>query len=233
MNQLDILWQLQKVDLDLDETGKRLREVESRLGESQELVRARESVREMEASLHDQQVHLRDLELELNGLSSKVKATEDRLYGGRVTNPKELSSLQQDLQYLKRKQGELEDSALLAMTEMDDQKAALQARRRELEQVEGSWSREQADLEKSGGELKGQIEGLAARRVELTAALDKGNLQIYEELRRKKGGRAVSHLSGDLCEGCRVAIPTSRVQIVKRKAELVFCGGCGRILYSG
>ena len=233
MNQLDILWQLQRVDLDLDEAGKRLREVEGQLAESQELLQAREAVREMGAILHDQQSRLRDLELELNGLNSKVKATEDRLYGGRVTNPKELSSLQQDLQYLKRKQGELEDSVLLTMTELDDQNATLQTRRQGLEQVEKNWSRAQDELSNMSGELKSRIKELTAGRIELTATLDKGSLRVYEELRRQKGGRAVSHLSGDLCEGCRVAIPTSRVQVVKRKAELVFCGGCGRILYAG
>jgi predicted nucleic acid-binding Zn-ribbon protein len=233
MNRLDVLWQLQELDLDLDEMAKKLLEAQSKLGESADLVQAREAVLETKTRLQETRRGLRDGELELKGLSSRIQITEDRLYGGLVTNPKELTNLQQEQQYLKQKQSDLEDSILQTMTEDDEQESLLKRQSQILEQVENAWREEQAELVHQIGELGDRQETLTTKRGELVAILDAESLQIYEELRHKKGGRALGSLRGDLCEACRESNPTSKVQLAKRRSELVFCGGCGRILYVG
>ncbi|MBC7260907.1 MAG: nucleic acid-binding protein, partial [Chloroflexi bacterium] len=44
------------------------------------------------------------------------------------------------------------------------------------------------------------------------------------------GGRAVALMVDQMCQGCRVMVPTSKAQIVRRGQELVTCTNCGRIL---
>jgi predicted nucleic acid-binding Zn-ribbon protein len=233
MNRLDALWNLQALDLDLDDTNKKLLQVTGQLKESDELVQARQMAEEAAATLRVTQRQLREEELELKGVASKIAVAEDRLYGGRVTNPKELGSLQQEQQHLKQRQSELEDVILQAMTDGDAQESALKERSQTLERMEKSWKEEQAVLSQRIAELKGKTESLMSKRNEIVGALDMESVQSYEELRRKKGGRALGSLRGDLCLACRESNPTSKVQLAKRRSELVFCGGCGRILYTG
>ena len=233
MNRLDALWNLQTLDLDLDDTNKKLLQANGQLKESDELVQARQMAEEAAAALHATQRQLREEELELKGVAGKIAIAEDRLYGGRVTNPKELASLQQEQQHLKQKQGELEDNILQAMADGDEQESALKERRQTFERVEKSWKEEQTELLQLITELKGKAESLTSKRNEIVGSLDKESVLIYDELRRKKGGRALGSLRGDLCQACRESNPTSKVQLAKRRSELVFCGGCGRILYTG
>ena len=233
MNRLDALWRLQELDLELDDTSKKLAQANGQMKESDELVEARRLAEEAAATLHATQRRLREEELELKDVAGKIAVAEERLYGGRVTNPKELGGLQQEQQHLKQKQSELEDHVLQSMTVSDEHESALKERHRTLERVESSWREGQADLLRLVGELNAKIESLTGKRNELAGPLDAESLQVYGELRRKKGGRALGILRGDLCQACRESNPTSKVQLAKRRSELVFCEGCGRILYTG
>ncbi len=233
MNRLDILWQLQQVDTASVETQRELREAKGRLGESEELLQARKAVQEVEAELAHWRSRLRLQELELGSLDQKIAEIEDRLYGGRVTNPKELSSLQQDQEYLKRRQNSLEDDVLQAMAEIEDKEVILKARKEELAAIESAWTQEQQRLTTLIAELEAKATALSVQRAEICQTLSREDLELYEDLRRRRGGVAVTTLNGSLCLGCRVVVPTSKLQQARRKADLVFCSGCGRILYAG
>jgi len=72
------------------------------------------------------------------------------------------------------------------------------------------------------GELQSAREALAARiRPQL--------LNRYERL-AKSFGRAVVPVTGNLCLGCFVTLPTSYPSL-KTKNALLQCENCGRILY--
>jgi len=232
MNRLDVLWQLQQTDLALEEASQRLRQATSRLGESQELMQARQAAHKAAADLKKWQSHLHVQELELSSLETKIAEVQDRLYGGRVTNPKELASLQQDSQYLKRRQVGLEDDALRAMTEIDEGQEIRQIRQKELDAIETAWAKEQEQLGKLITELEPTIAALSAKRAELCKAIAPGDLQTYEEIRRRKGGHAMTLLDGNLCQSCHISIPSAKRQQLGKKAALLFCDGCGRILYT-
>jgi len=232
LSQLDVLWQLQALDLQLDLGQKQLQEAQGRLGESDELRLARQAAQETADSLKQRQRELRDVEMELASLQEKLDDITDRLYSGRVTNPKELASMQQNQQHLQKRRGELDDVALRAMTEIDDLQSALAERQAHLEEVNARWVRDQQELKRAIGEFQAKMTLMMAQRTELASMLDRQTLRLYEELRRTKGGRAVSGLKDGLCQGCRMAVPTAKMQLVRRKTEIVFCGGCGRILYA-
>lgn len=231
MNRLDTLWQLQQVDLGLAEANLRLQEAKSQLGESQELFQARWDTLEAEKSLAEWRTRLHMWELELKGLDEKIAEVDERLYSGRVTNPKELSGLQRDLAYLKRRQSSLEDDILQAMAEIEQREAHLHACRSALERIEVAWTKEQERLDERIRELTARARALSASRAALCKAISAEDLELYEDLRRRGAGRAMTELQGDLCQGCRVAVPSAKMQQLRRKEGIIFCGGCGRILY--
>jgi hypothetical protein len=224
------LYRLQSLDTELTEQRSRLRETQALLGETREVKEARAAQERTARELAEQRTRLKDLEFELQGLNTKVAATAARLYGGEVTNPKELHGLQQDHEYLQRARGKQEDDVLQAMTlleECEKQAAAASAR---LAEVESRWRTEQARFAKQAEQLQGKIAVLSKERAQTIGPLDASTRALYDELMKKKGGRAVALLVGQTCGGCRVTLPSGKVQQVRRGQELSTCTNCERIL---
>jgi len=227
-----VLYRLQLLDGELAEHLSRLREMESQLGESRELLAARRAREQAEADLANWHARLRELEMDLDVVNGRISATEQRLYSGQVTNPKELASLQQDLLYSKRSRDETEDEVLMAMERVDKGENGLSSADRKLKATESAWQKEQARLAQEIEREQAVVSELKQAREELVAPLDARHMALYQELLRKKGGRAVARLSGSMCEGCRVTLPSSQAQQIRRAQELVTCPNCGRILAS-
>lgn len=225
-----VLYRLQLLDSDLSERLSKLREAEGLVGESRELLTARRARDKAATELATWGTRLREREMDLEAVSSRITSTEERLYSGQVTNPKELSGLEQDLQHSKRSRDKLEDQVLLAMERVDRcEKAAADAVAR-LDVVEARWRAQQSQLAREIEQLQAQVAALNQEREAVAAQLGASDLGLYEELLRKKGGRAVVLLVDQMCQGCRVTVPSSKGQQVRRGREVVTCTSCGRIL---
>jgi predicted nucleic acid-binding Zn-ribbon protein len=231
MSRTQHLYELQQVDLELDSVSRRLKEIAATLGVSAELKRARNMVSEAEAHVTQCRTAMQDLDLEVNGLSQKIESNEKRLYSGRVTNPKELANLEEELASLKRWRGKREEDLLEAMVATEEADASLADAQAILTQVSDSWRAEQGDLTDEQTDLQARLEELRGRREALVTAIDSEEVTIYERLRRQKGGRAVAGVKDGICEGCRMNPPSSQVQHARSASELVFCNNCGRILH--
>ncbi len=231
MSRAEKLYHLQNIDLEIDEKSRRLKEVKARLRGNEQLQRARQALQDGEKKLSRQRTKLRDQELEMQSLTHKITSVEDRLYSGRIKNPKELANLQGEVQYLKRRKGELEDQVLEMMIEVEDSEASVGEQRERLARLEEEWRETQARLSAEQEELVNRLSQLKANRTKLHRSIEAGDLALYEDLRHRKGGRAVALLEGGLCQACRVTLPTTKVQQVRQGEGLTFCGSCERILY--
>jgi predicted nucleic acid-binding Zn-ribbon protein len=231
MSKAETLYHLQAIDLEIDERTRRLKEVEASLEENKELHRARQSLEDGERNLNRQRAKLRDQELEMRTLTGKIVSVEDRLYSGRIKNLKELASLQDEVQYLKRREGELEDQILEAMIEVEESEAGVTEQRERLARLEVDWQEAQARLSAEQEELINRLGQLKTERAGLQRIIGATDLALYEDLRRRRSGRAVALLQGELCRGCGVTIPTSQAQQARQGEALTLCSSCERILY--
>ncbi len=232
MHHTEQLYHLQCTDSEFDRLTRRLREVEASLGETDELRQARADLQAVEKALSRRRAKLRDLELKNASLADKLRANEQRLYGGTVRNPKELSSLQEENEYLKRRKSKLEDVILEVMIEVEENQEQAHSTREHLTQIEERWRAEQEQLTTERAELQTSLHALSKKREDLRAAIPADDLEVYDNLRRRKGGKAVALLKEGTCQGCQVSLPSSKAQQVRQGNVLVFCGSCGRILYT-
>jgi hypothetical protein len=227
------LYQLQRVDSAWEEESQHLALVESSLGESGDLIRAREAVAETESHLGDLRRQTRALELEVDSLSDKLKANQERLYGGRVRNPKELSGLQEEASALRRRRSELEDQQLELMFTVEGQEAELAERQARLRQIEANWREEQAALQAQKQALELRMAELAEERDEMRSHIGAAGTALYDDLRRRLGSTAVALLKKGICQGCMVDVPTSMARAVERGEGIYYCPICNRLLHSG
>lgn len=225
------LYELQEVDLEIDAKRETLSQVMSRLGESEVLDEVRLSLAEDEEKLVELQRTQREVEREVEDLQAKAAVATDKLYSGTVKNPKELTSLQEQLSNFKRKIGEGDDKTLDIMSEVDAAQKEVSLQRTEVAKIQEEWQAEQASLSQEQTELSVALATLEPRRKELASRVDTLSLELYEALRQKWQGRAVAKLERGMCQGCRIALPMSELQRARMGQELVQCGSCERILY--
>lgn len=225
------LYELQEVDLEIEAKREALSSVESQLGESEALVQALASLGQEQQHLAQLERAQRDAEWEVDDLRTKAAELEKRLYGGSVRNPKELVSLQEQVEHLKRKRREGEDRLLDIMTEVEAVQKELDSKSSELARSEEEWRQEQQALSQEQAELQAALATLEGRREELSSRIDAASLELYHSLRAKRQGRAVAKVEQGMCQGCRIVLPMTEMQRARMGQELVQCSSCGRILY--
>ena len=106
------LYQLQEIDLQIETDAQTLGRFAGQLGESQAVIRTRNELTLEQQHLEELEKQQHSTEWEIDDLTTKVVAEEEKLYSGRITNPKELTSLQHDVDGLKARRSKLEDKAL-------------------------------------------------------------------------------------------------------------------------
>jgi predicted nucleic acid-binding Zn-ribbon protein len=172
------------------------------------------------------------LEDEVEMVRSKAQSEEARAISGRVTSPKELTSIQEEVASLQRRQGALEDDLLERMERretLDAELAELSSRREGVtgEQAEVSTARDEAlaDIDR-------ELEVQRSARKLLEPTVSEQLLKLYEQIRARQGGIGVGALVGNTCQGCRTVL--SRVDVNALRAlppeRVKRCEHCRRIL---
>ncbi|HEY83437.1 MAG TPA: hypothetical protein G4O01_09180 [Dehalococcoidia bacterium] len=223
------LYQLQEVDLEIEAEERALNGMLSQLGDDSLLTQARNKLAAAERQLEELKRHQHEVEWEIDDLVSKITALEEELYSGRIKNPKELSSLQHEVEILKGKRGQLENEALEVMEQVETAGASIASGRRELEAQEAEWQRRQQQLSAEIESLKGKLANLKQKRERCLAGISPQVVEVYERLRKHKG-QAVVKVERGICRGCRISLPFGELQQA-RSGNLVQCSSCGRILF--
>jgi predicted nucleic acid-binding Zn-ribbon protein len=225
------LYALQETDLAIEAARSALAEIESNLGEAEELVAARANVAERQEEVRTAEKGFKEREFEADEVKRKIEPIEKKLYEGSVQNPKELEDLQQEIDSLKRRRSHLEDEALAAMEALEEAQQALRGAQLELEELERRIGAEQVELHDRKQELERELSELEALRVEQAPEVDESLLPLYQRLVASRQGRAVAKVVGGACQGCRISLPMNLIQRARAGKDIVQCSSCERILY--
>ena len=185
------------------------------------------------------EVILSDLERDQARADQDVQQVLDRmardrnlLDSGTIGDPKQLQSLQVELESLARRQSDLEDVELEIMERVEGAKAAAQqlaAQRDEL-------AMERETLAASVHEQLAAIDAERAIVVEqrgiVAADIPADLLGLYDKIRVDHGGVGAAPLHRGSCQGCHLAIPPTEIDEIRAAApdEVVRCEECRRIL---
>jgi uncharacterized protein len=230
MTQAKALYRLQRLDLDLDARRSRVQAITALLEQDEALREAEAAVVSVEQSLRPEQTRATDLNLELKTIATQTAQLTDRLYGGTVSNPKELEDIQEKIAERKRRHAKIEDRLLETMIAIDDLQDSRRQAEAHLEHVRATRSSEHDALQDELRQLKVTIKRLKVEREAALEPVAADSLALYQALRPKKQGNVVAVLDGDSCTICGVEQTTTLVQRARQDRELVMCSSCGRIL---
>ena len=231
MSRVDDLAALQELEQALSRATARLGEIRRLRAEPPELLAAREEAAAAQENLASLQRKLRATEVEATSTRQKRQAGQERLYGGSVTNPRELTGLEREAESLSRRLQQLEDQILELMLGVEEATETSEAKTRHLTDLEQRHSQRRAQLEAEGQELQAEAARLRQDLQRLRGALPADLLGRYDSLKARKGGRAIAPLQRGVCQACGVQVPTHVAQRAQQSEELVPCPSCGRFLW--
>jgi predicted nucleic acid-binding Zn-ribbon protein len=225
------LFQLQQHDLDLERLLAEQQALANALQASTQLKKLRieqaRAQQELRAGLQTQ----KEAEWTLEELERRLRTQEQRLYSGGITNPKELSTLQQEVQHLRAQQSRQEEMALEVMEVAGSLQDTARRATEALQRAEEGWAKSNAEGILRRDQLETKRQELQTKRAQFADTIDAELLKRYEALRRSKQGRAISKVEQNSCQWCRVILTPSELQHVRVSTELQTCSNCGRILY--
>jgi predicted nucleic acid-binding Zn-ribbon protein len=166
-------------------------------------------------------------------VNAKLKTNQDRLYSGRVRNPKELSNLQDEANALRRRVSELEDEELELMITVEEEEAELAERQARLRQIEATWRQEQVALQAEKERLELRLAELEEARGRMRGRTGAASLAEYDDLAARYGGVGVALLKRGICQMCGVDVPTGVARAVERGEGMHYCPVCNRLLSGG
>jgi predicted nucleic acid-binding Zn-ribbon protein len=228
---LSSLVELQDIDSELDSARARLEGVRERFGESEELATLQEEVAAFEAELKTLQSDAREIDADVSTRREKIAHEEGRLYDGTVRNPKELKGIQQEVEALRKHLTEREDAQLSLMGRLEEVTASLTSKRSELAEKQAAWTADQDDLRRQERELEAEIAKVDASRQQAAGRVASPTLTQYDQIRRRRQGKAVARIERGVCTGCRISLPAAVLQRSRNINALVQCPSCERILF--
>lgn len=230
MNRSQVLSHLQAFDIQTTSNRQLLREVQARLTDESRLTAAQTQLTSVQTTDGELRARLRDAELSAKTLDEKLRGVSQRLYGGKVSNAKELTGLEQDEQMLKRQRSELDDQMLDLMVRVEAIEKQVREWQAQFDQTTAERTREVEKFRREVTELEKQSAELERQRETLRVKISSEDLCVYDELTHTHKGHATATIKGVACSECRVDVPSGLKSRAQAGEELVYCPNCGRIL---
>lgn len=228
-----ILLDLQKADLRVDE----LISIRENLIEREEIKklgkRVKESKKEIEnlnQEKHSTELDQKKMNDEISILSGKIKREEEKLYSGRITNPKELDGINKEVISLKSRMDRKETDMLELMEKIDEYLKVIHLKEKELDGNLSEIKTKELNLTQREKEIDEEMSELTDRRDNLISHIDPEILKEYESLREEKGGRVVAVLEDGICNCCNMQLPSIKVDSMRDPDIFYHCNFCERIL---
>ncbi len=227
------LYRLQQLDSTIAHAQVEIKEIMTILGQDEVLQKALLNEAAAKGVLEKKQKSLRKAENDVKDQEAKLKRVKAKLYGGNITNHKELEDLQQKSASLQRYLEVLEMRQLEAMMEVDEAEENHEQTTQALSEIHANREEQHAELLSEKAALETQIRELVENRPGLLTNIPPKDLELYEELRKSRAGIAVATIANKSCTACGTRIPSAIYQIARSPSQIAQCSTCKRILHGG
>ena len=228
--QLELLWELQKIDLELrsiqGERDRYPKEIK-KLDEKQKI--EKERIQKEKEKIESLEKTRREKEGQLNLEQEKIKRAEGRM--SEVKTNKEYQALLSEIDTVKEANSRMEEEILQVLDEIDELKKDLHKREKEvgitLDKFEAERKRIQEKIAFDERVWTDQV----GRREVLSKKIESKLLKLYNTLKEKRQGVGVVSIKSETCQGCFVNVPPQMFIEVQKNNALIRCPNCNRMLY--
>ncbi len=220
---------LQDTDQSLALRRREYREIEVELASEGGLPELRENCEKTRKRELEAKVETARLESDLATLKDQVGELETRLYGGSITNVRELTAIETEHSTTRRNLAQVEESIAPAEVAAEHARQQYEDLSKELEELEKSWETRKVELRQEMARRGTAFnEMLKARNLE-AAQIPEEDLARYTRLFRSNRGVAVVRVDRGVCQGCAVRLPVGELTRLRAADGPIPCS-CGRAL---
>lgn len=224
---------------DCDTRLAQLQHKSNTLPQKAELSTAIERTERLRKELIAAQTIVSDLEREQAKADADVDLVRERsrkdrelLDSGSINDPKQLQSLESELESLAKRQSDLEDIELEVMERLEGAQAAVTHLESESARAQGEVQRLTAEVGAVEAEIAAERTSVEVDRGALVGGISAELLALYDKIRADHAGRGAARLHRGRCDGCRIDLPPTEIASLKAAAEdeVLRCEECRCIL---
>ena len=166
-------------------------------------------------------------EADLLALTKHCQQMEAKLYGGEITNLKEMEQVKSQCETARLNISALEDEIFASIDSQEKLTAQIGQREELLRQKKLLHSELQQKIAVEGARLDAEKALLEAEFDRLAGGVDPGLLAKFRDMGRNMAA-PVAKVENGICGGCRRSVPTRQVAL--GVSILIYCDNCGRML---
>ncbi len=231
MNETFSLYRLQQLDSQRIQRLKRIKQIDQIIASDKAVQKAQAIVQRATDALTESDNDLENLRKKVEEKVLKLKLTQAKLFGGKISATKELQDLQAESEALRRTIKTLEDEQMKLMEINDSCQDAKKTAESDLQRLLNQKASENSLLLGEREKLKSQLPRINSQRDALKNQFDEKLLEEYEALFKSKGGVAVAEIFDGSCKACGVELSPTDIQHASNPKVIMKCKSCGRILY--
>lgn len=227
---LKYLYEIQKLDIEIDELSTNLESIPERIRQltldlekhKNSIEKEKEAIEQLKESKSDVEKKLSNIKMALEKNKKKEKVIKTGREGESLLKEKE--NLMRDEEFYANKLKEINDKiekSTMNLSNLEDS----------LEDVINSTKEDIKLYNEKEQELKNEIEELEDKKKRIAIHIeDPAIIKKYERIRENRDGVGVVVIDKPICGGCFVKLPQEIYNELKRGEEIYYCEICGRIL---
>ncbi len=231
MNKTFSLYRLQLLDTQRVQRLKRIKKIDQTIASDKAVVKARKVLEKASREHAQSESVVNDIQKKTEEKNLKLKLTQSKLFGGKISNTKELQDLQAESEALTRNLKILEENHFKALEIAEKTQSVFKQAELNLQSILDQKATDNSLLIGEREKLLGQLPKINSQRKALQSQLDPATYAEYSKLFKSKAGLAVVEIFDNACKACGVELSPSEVQQAARPEVILKCKGCGRILY--
>ena len=226
------LLELQKIDINIYEEEKKKKSLplilEEIINKIQEL---KDSLKNKNENYKNLQVKLKRKELDLAEKSTKIKKHQEDLYGGKISDIKELKQIQKVISGYNEEKNGIEEEILDLMEEMEDLNKSIYNLNEDLKCKDEDFKKCKEKIDIAMLAIEKKANSLNIKRGEILSKINDDHLlKEYGFLRKEKGGKVIVEVDGSICPGCYLDLPSDVIYQLEKNRKIIICPNCSRIL---
>ena len=231
MDQLHLLWEYQKADVEVDKMEASIKRSPVR----QKLIKYRDYYADQQNAMKRIENEVAAMQDRLEALKDAIKMTDEQLHSlhSKLESepPQSSQEVQQFLSDTKRLQNNLnayEQEIKRIRKDAADRERQQHDVRVRAAKAKGEFDKLKATYDDEKKEKDQELEALRAAARDKAVGIEAAYMERYRDI-KKHSVPPLAALLGDQCGGCNMSLPSSVSRKVKA-GELVECETCGRLL---
>ena len=228
--QLGLLHQLQQLELTILSLHQQRQTIPLKIAKLEEVFQVHQGTLDAKKeALAEAERELRSKNAELTDQLEQRGKYETQLR--EVKTNKEYQALDTEIDYLQKKEAEVEDAILGIMLDIDRYQEELRQEQASFDAEKEKVGIQKTTYEQEVRDLEAAVAAQQQKRKRFSPDIDKDLMTGYQAWGRRNKSAFVSIVKNNACGGCRIAIPPQALKEARKFEKVVQCSSCKRILY--